>query len=42
MPSTENYMLFIRFNTEQLPWKAQMMYSEGNWVQGYKTPIPLN
>jgi len=42
LPSTENYMLFIRFNTDQLPWKAQMMYSDGNLVQGYKTPIPIN
>lgn len=42
LATTEDYMLFIRFDTGQSPWKAQIMYSGGNPAQGFGTPIPLN
>lgn len=42
LPSAEGSMLFIRFETDQLPWKARMMFSAGQAAQGFGTPIPLN
>lgn len=42
LATTEDYMLFIRFDTGQSPWKAQIMYSGGTPAQGFGTPIPLN
>jgi hypothetical protein len=39
---SENYMLFIRFDTSQVGWPAQMMFSKGIPATGFQTPVKLN
>ena len=39
---SENYMLFIRFDTSQVGWPAQMMISKGIPATGFQTPVQLN
>jgi hypothetical protein len=39
---SENYMLFIRFDTSQIGWPAQMMFAKGNPATGFQTPVVLN
>jgi hypothetical protein len=38
----ENYMLFIRFDTSQTGWPAQMMFSKGEPATGFQAPVKLN
>ena len=42
LPSTQDYLLYIRFDTSITPWKADMMYAPGTPYDGYTTPTPLN
>ena len=39
---SENYMLFIRFDTSQIGWPAQMMFSKGDPATGFQAPVILN
>ncbi|MDH4247347.1 MAG: hypothetical protein OEW39_05980, partial [Deltaproteobacteria bacterium] len=42
LPSTQEFMLYIRFDTGVTPWKADMMYAPGTPDSGYDTPTVLN
>jgi hypothetical protein len=39
---SENYMLFIRFDTSQTGWPAQIMFSKGDPATGFQAPARLN
>ena len=39
---SESYMLFIRFDTSQIGWPAQMMFSRGVPATGFQAPVKLN
>jgi len=40
---SENYMLFIRFDTSQVGWPAQVMFSKGGPATGFlQTPVQLD
>jgi hypothetical protein len=39
---SESYMLFIRFDTSQIGWPAQIMFSKGAPATGFQLPVKLN
>jgi hypothetical protein len=39
---SENYMLFVRFDTSQTGWPAQIMFTEGLPGTAFQAPVKLN
>ncbi len=42
LPKTENYMLYIRFDTSVAPWNADIMFAPGSPGEGFGPPVDLN
>ena len=41
--TSQTFMMFIRFNTTDTNcWSAEIMYSPGNFISGFATPVKLN
>lgn len=40
--SSETFMLFIRFDTSVSSWPCDIMYADGNFIDGYGPPVKLN
>lgn len=39
---SEDFMLFVRFDTAQTPWRARLMFARGSPGTGFGPPVPLN